>query len=78
MHSQLHSKYPILKHAVHSISSCNLLPEYILSLHFLNTQKSMFKIQLHYFSTVKVIFLISYSFCMHEKEYESEQAWETR
>lgn len=78
MHSELHSKHLLLKGAVHSASSYNLLLEYILSLHFLYTQKSMFKIQLRYFSTVQVIFLIPYSFCVQEKEYESEEGWETR
>lgn len=47
MHSELHSQHLLLKGNLYSPTSCNLLLEYILSLHFLYTQKSMFKIQLH-------------------------------
>lgn len=47
MHSELHSKHLLLKGTVHSPTSCNLLLEYIISPHFLYTQKSVFEIQLH-------------------------------
>jgi len=51
MHSEFRGKHLLLKGAVHAASSCNLLLQHTLLLHFLYTQKSMFKIQLHYSSS---------------------------